>query len=170
MSNGQYNNEDKGVLWANQNSTNPNAPAVTGKIQISRAILKKLVDDANNNLPPIIRLAGWTKQKPGTNEFYTQLKASDWDHNYEGGRASSNQQPTQQQQQQQAQSFQQPQAPTAQPTTVQPPPPPQPAPYPHNQLPANQQPQQPMQPMQPAQSQQAPWDENQGDDIPFRVD
>jgi len=160
MSNGQqsYNNEDRGVLFANTNQTNPQAPAVTGKIQLSKAMLKKLVNDANAGLPPIVRLAGWTQQKQDTNEFYTSLKATEWDHNWKAGGQQGAPQP--QQQQPQPQQYHQPQQYQ----------PPQQQQYPQQPPQQQQYPQQPPQQPQPQQQQPQPqpnpgqpWD----DPIPF---
>jgi hypothetical protein len=67
--------EDSGVLFQNNKRTGDNSPVMTGNIELSKQLLKELIDLANNNEPIKFRIAGWSKEHPTAGK-YLSLKAS----------------------------------------------------------------------------------------------
>lgn len=66
---------DSGVLFQNNKRTGDSSPTMTGSIELSKELLRELMDLANSNEPIKFRIAAWTKEHPTAGKFLS-LKAS----------------------------------------------------------------------------------------------
>jgi len=64
----QYNDDDTGVLFQNREKQGKQ-PDYTGRIQLSKDLLRGLVAGLNDGNDAIVEVAGWKKQGPKAGEF-----------------------------------------------------------------------------------------------------
>lgn len=66
---------DNGVLFQNNKRSGESSPSMTGNIELSKELLRELIELANNNEPIKFRVAAWTKEHPSAGKFLS-LKVS----------------------------------------------------------------------------------------------
>lgn len=57
----QYDNSNRGVLFANERKTRPNQPDFTGNVELSRELLAFLASELSAGREPKLAISGWSK-------------------------------------------------------------------------------------------------------------
>ena len=65
-----------GVLFRNTGSTHPQAPQITGNLELSSELIAELWQLVNNGQQAKLRLAGWRNKAKGSGVKYITLLAS----------------------------------------------------------------------------------------------
>lgn len=89
MSGSKYPNT--GVLWVNRRKTSDKHPDMTGTIEMDRALLQELINQAKEGKEIKIDVSGWKKKKSSGEGFLSLTVKKAWEKTGGGGgRSSSN--------------------------------------------------------------------------------
>lgn len=70
-------NKSSGVLFINNKRTSDKAPDMTGSVELSKELLKHLIECANNNKPIKFKLAAWRREHENAGRYLSILAEAD---------------------------------------------------------------------------------------------
>lgn len=71
------NKKSSGVLFINNKRTSDKAPDMTGSVELTKDLLKHLLDLANNGKPIKFKLAAWKREHDNAGRYLSILAEAD---------------------------------------------------------------------------------------------